>query len=651
MSTPTGLDAFCEMFRAWNRLEPRTRQVDFDEALECRIQDPLWMLTRQWQFGEFKGEDTGSAIHARIQMQTTRITKYQMPGGDVRPYQDDVPLEAVVESETDRISYKFRLQAAGQLLKYMDHYGGQFNAGSPAHPYDKAAYKSILIQEFPIQLPEVQAETDSDLLLVEKAALLSNPRARQLLSAMSGRSFDGIAFHRFLNAQPLATSLDLFLDRTDRSHRGWLEAAVDQFAQWCGKQVQLPAQKQTSAWDARQLEYQFNCALPGEGGQNTVLAAEAYYSGTLDWYSFELKSAAASPRQLLENEEGDPPSPIQTNTFSFIPTPAEYAGMPNPRWWEFEDGAVDLGNLNANTTDVAKIILSEFALVYGNDWFVVPYPVATGTLSTIKGIVVTDVFGQKTLVEAANQGQQDDWTGWGLFNLSHQKSDPQQRLPADSRLFLPPVLPRVQESAPVEDVYLVRDEMANMVWAIETDIHDYLEKATDGHAAAIGLTDFLAGFDTPAGNGTPPPTAPLIYQLGNTVPENWIPFIPIHLRNQNRKIQLQRAAMPRLFRGRFEAVRPRTQLMRSGFRPDPDAEVVPLVNPTAQMQQDPYYVFEEEVPRAGIRISAQYQRARWYGGRIFNWLGYRKTIGRGEGASGLEYDRILANKEAQSLEE
>jgi hypothetical protein len=109
--------------------------------------------------------------------------------------------------------------------------------------------------------------------------------------------------------------------------------------------------------------------------------------------------------------------------------------------------------------------------------------------------------------------------------------------------------------------------------------------------------------------------------------------------------------MPRLFRGRFEAVRPRTQLMRSGFRPDPDAEVVPLVNPTAQMQQDPYYVFEEEVPRAGIRISAQYQRARWYGGRIFNWLGYRKTIGRGEGASGLEYDRILANKEAQSLEE
>lgn len=641
MSTTTGLDAFCEMFRAWNRLEPRTRQVDFEEALQCQIQDPLWMLTRQWQFGEFKGEDTGSAVHARIQLQTTRITKYQLPGGNVRAYSDEVPLEAVVESESAGISYKLRLQAADQLLKYFDYYGQQYNLSNPANPYEKSSYKSVLSREFPIRLPEVDAAVDSDLVVVEKAALLSNSRAHQLLSAMSGRSFDGFAFHQYIIGQPNATRLNLLLNQIQRSHRHWLELAVDDFDKWCKKQVQRPAQKQHTAWDTKHLEYQFNCALPGEGPDNTVLCAEEYYSGDLDWYAFELKSAISSPRQLLESDDQERQAAIKTETFSFIPTPAEYAGMPNARWWEFEDGAVDLGNLNADTTDIAKIILSEFALIYGNDWFVVPYPVAAGSLSEIKGIVVTDVFGQKTLVEAANQGQQDNWTGWGLFNLSHQKSDPQQSLAADSRLFLPPTLARVQESDPVEDVYLVRDEMANMVWAIEANIEDYLEKGMDGHHAALALADFLATYDSGPTNGDPVPvTAPLSYTLGNTVPENWIPFIPVHLRNQNRKIQLQRAAMPRLFRDRFEAVRPRTQLMRFGFQAAPESEIVPKVNPTAQMQQEPYYIFEEEIPRSGIRLNARYQRARWYGGQIFNWLGYRKTIGRGEGASGLEFDTI-----------
>ena len=55
-----------------------------------------------------------------------------------------------------------------------------------------------------------------------------------------------------------------------------------------------------------------------------------------------------------------------------IPAPAEFAGMPNPRWWQFEDAAVDLGTFRAQATDLAKIVVAEFALVYGNNWLVVP---------------------------------------------------------------------------------------------------------------------------------------------------------------------------------------------------------------------------------------------------------------------------------------
>jgi hypothetical protein len=45
----------------WNRLEPSPRENSLTEGTAARVRDPLWMLTRQWQLGEFTGEDAGSA--------------------------------------------------------------------------------------------------------------------------------------------------------------------------------------------------------------------------------------------------------------------------------------------------------------------------------------------------------------------------------------------------------------------------------------------------------------------------------------------------------------------------------------------------------------------------------------------------------------
>ena len=43
------------------RLESRTRHEDLTDALRFRVHDPLWMLSRQWQLGEFKGNNAGSS--------------------------------------------------------------------------------------------------------------------------------------------------------------------------------------------------------------------------------------------------------------------------------------------------------------------------------------------------------------------------------------------------------------------------------------------------------------------------------------------------------------------------------------------------------------------------------------------------------------
>ena len=52
----------------WNRLEGRPRAETFERALRAEIRDALWMLTRQWQIGEFRGDDAGSPIVAKVRV-------------------------------------------------------------------------------------------------------------------------------------------------------------------------------------------------------------------------------------------------------------------------------------------------------------------------------------------------------------------------------------------------------------------------------------------------------------------------------------------------------------------------------------------------------------------------------------------------------
>src|SRR5688572_11301010 len=81
----------------WNRLEGRPRKDDFDRALKAEVRDALWMLTKQWQLGEFQGDDAGWPVFAKIHMHTSELTKYKPATGGVLPFDQDTPLEATVE--------------------------------------------------------------------------------------------------------------------------------------------------------------------------------------------------------------------------------------------------------------------------------------------------------------------------------------------------------------------------------------------------------------------------------------------------------------------------------------------------------------------------------------------------------------------------
>jgi hypothetical protein len=81
----------------WNRLEPQPRADDFSRALKAEARDALWMLTKQWQMGEFAGDDACSPVLARMHLTRTTLTKYQAGDGPVQSFDRTTPLESQVE--------------------------------------------------------------------------------------------------------------------------------------------------------------------------------------------------------------------------------------------------------------------------------------------------------------------------------------------------------------------------------------------------------------------------------------------------------------------------------------------------------------------------------------------------------------------------
>jgi hypothetical protein len=589
--------AFRPAVITWNRLEGRPRTIDFDRSLRAEVRDPLWMLCRQWQFGEFQGEDAGSAVTSKVQVRTAKLNRYAGSSLQAIGYSDETPLETKVEREGFPVDLMTRARLGRQWLKLVKPTGN---------------FQRLYVDTFGFVDPPAGLDT---------AQLQSDRQAWQTLEALKkGLSVDGTRLLEAMYSQPDQHAAWLAQAVPSAPARTKLLAAAEIFKRSIERTYSQPTHSDEPAWASSYLEYQFVCAAPADpaGEQQTVLVADQYHQGHLDWYSFDL----ASTLQLTDKEGANIPAggTVDEEAVTFIPTPVEFSGMPNVRWWEFEDRRIDFGSIQPSTTDVATLILAEFGLIYGNDWSIVPYRLPVGTLAEVLGIVVTDVFGVHTLVRPAANTLDGEQNQWGLFHLKDRHGGGMDR-----RLFVPPVLAKIDESAPLEKVILARDEMANMVMAIEQTIPGLVSGGIDGYEAATALERFFTEQNPPSNEVRIDTGATIQYQLGTTVSENWIPFIPVHNPGSNREIRLQRAAMPRLIPNTPTPVHPRGAILSAGLDANPP---------------ESYFIHEEEVPRAGAIVTRTYQRARWQNGKIFMWLGRRKQTGRGQGSSGLEFDRV-----------
>jgi hypothetical protein len=605
----------------WNRLEPRPRTNSFTRAIRAEIRDPLWMISRQWQTGEFNADDTGTAVFARIDMQTSKMDRIsKKANGNYAPLGDTMPLECMVEREPIVPDLLHCVELGRQFMKL-------FQARMAVALVSQANMDTALndVRNSPavqFKLPNT-AVNDPNRNYPE---FYSSPELLQATLAIGdGRAIDGCKIIEKLKANQALTSVITLSNAGLNTH---LANAGADLLVWYNNTFSEPANANEDYWLHRHLEYQFACSAPKDGSGYTVLSAEEYYQGHLDWYSFNIQDNNPVFAMLAN---GSPQSSlIEEAPFTVIPSKISFGGMPAQRYWEMEDRRIDPGNLRASTTDTAQLLVAEFNNVYSNDWMLMPYTVPTGTICNLRKVLVTDVFGQTTYISSASNSE------WHMFNLTVQNA------PAtiDKRLFIPPAIQNMEESEPLESVILMRDEMANMVWGIETTVPDGVSTGQPGKDAAQRLVAFLEA-ETPSLPPVPNVTnlAKIKYNIMTRVPENWIPFTPVYQGPVPgmAAIRLQRAAMPRqilnnLPKGR---VRPRTIVLKGESTIQSTPQTLPLP-PIVQWSAS--YIHEEEVPRSGAILSMTWQRARWHNGQVALWLGRRKQNGRGEGNSGLKFD-------------
>jgi hypothetical protein len=693
------------------------------------------MLARQWQLGEFEGEDAGSPLYTKVTTKYGEISKILIDKESAIAYDGSIPLEVCIErmrpeifiqrADSSTTTLELDLQTRVRLgLQFKIEMETTLKEFATLPNFNVKDLKSFLANqpELAFELDDRQIESDMNVTLDYLSAIRGRVIDIWKIFKIDGSMLRTKAEEYCSNAG-ITTSAEPIADALVRAFenlKGWWDGnntssdpstREDPFFQ---KPSDNNNNNKNPAWNSRHLEYSFKVQIDGstdvDNKNKLILDASEYKEDRLDWYSFTVDDL--SPGFSFPSMD----------TRTLIPTHLKFRGMPEKRWWNFEDSYINFGALTPKTSNIATVLLTEFALIHSPDWYTIPYQLKEGMLSQVESLIVRDCFGDETQIEPAgltpkerNIASNDPtWNSWSMFLLSRKYKETGQQLNT-SYFFLPPVVDHIISSPPLEEVKFLRDEVANLVWAIErqyrtfygepvsgydhyfeqrnksekaswknipgsdsSKLKDFLkhnykvdwieslefmknddEKAinvssiastTPSHSLSVKLDDEPSKatkstltidndvedeFNMVQENGEPKiilqrPQKSIKYTFMTGVPWNWIPFIPVHTTelllsassssqsDSYAHIELQRAAMVKSITGK--PVRPNSRLLN---------EVRPR-----------YYIDESEVPRTGAVLSERYQRAVSSSGRVFLWIGRKKSIGAGEGSSGLKFDSI-----------
>jgi hypothetical protein len=241
-------------------------------------------------------------------------------------------------------------------------------------------------------------------------------------------------------------------------------------------------------------------------------------------------------------------------------------------------------------------------------------------VTRVESLVVTDTFGVRSLIRPIGDPAlpQPFFSMWQMAQKGTSSFSAAPPRPIPNRFFLPPTLSTSLDSPPLEDVLFMRDEMANLAWAIERTIESPIEQPAQRYEAPDAVP-----IDPPSHviNGTLPR-----YLLSSQVPPNWIPLLPIQIPNPAFP-STSGQILSRLKRGAV-------------LQPDGTTKIH-AAKGDVLLSAGNLLFYDEEVPREGARITRQRRLARWTDGSTWLWTSFKNEVGQGEGSSQLKFDQIL----------
>ena len=587
-------DPGTESITSWTRLEPSCRDADMGRSIGARLFDPLWLLARQWQMGEFQAADAGTPVAARVRATSAMLSRGhfgELPANTnaQAPAYDPLrmPLEALVERRpmravdaNDPTMLPLAVEAGLHFLRMLEQQ-------APSKSYRAALIGKFALQALPAGIDAPDEAT------------------QRFAQTMLGRALDArrlaAAVRAAGGAAALAQDPSLAIDQPDRAK---LQQAAGAWLAWYDGLFAEPAGAADDAWDPQRLEYavSVSASFSAQPLDQVNLTASEIDDGRLDWSSFDCDFEV----NMVSNNDHS----FSAITETIVPAPVSFRGAPAVRFWEIEDSLLAYGLLPVGPTDLAQMMMIEYTSSYGNDWFVVPLELPVGSINQVNSLVVTDSFGVQILLNpiGAPGMPAANFSLWQHSLIRRAGSDIGQVIQRNL-FFLPPAIGQVIESGALEEVLFMRDEMASMAWAIERSIESPMERPF-AYAAAAPILD----------NGAAPVAGePPRYLLSSTVPANWIPLLPVQQQVGGKVIQ-------RLRRGAV-------------LQPDGSAKVH-QARARALNIGAPLMLYDEEVPREGVRLTRARRLSRWIDGSSWVWTAFRKQVGRGEGSSGLQFDQL-----------
>jgi len=586
----------------WMKICPDPYGDDYSPSLEGRVYDPAWMLGRQWQVGEFVGEDAGSPIDVSVTVTGRTLTEFQAgPGGAVPLGSLPVNFLAGCELPHKRVLIE-SAEAGAELVNVMKEYG------CPGEDID------TLAQNFP--------------LLVDNAIAAENSAAKyfDLLSPKPGT---GIGLPDPFNVSAGGQTLGQLLENSaktgvpdsrlgigDKNASAFVSAARE-WMKWM--EMMYPQSPAFYSWRDEYLEHSFKMNARDTAGGGTAFICEDWDGAELDWYSMDVegettKSPVTAPRRLAGF------SGALEASFKGMPTELTYAGMPAARWWEFEDSKVNYLQVSADENDLARLLVVEFAIANGNDWYMIPMELPVGALYTIKEFKVLNTFGDVKTVPPVSDGKNLDWS---VFRQSY--ADKREEL-YDGLLLFPTVY--TGESPPFEQVHFFRDEMTNVAWARESTI-----EGADGRPYDREVHFMRRKYEMEEEEKERERTKESVeekpqdtskekpeeghkdvyeYELVSLIPDHWFPLMPA----TGYKYQMLQMK---------EDIKPLGSILK---------EKTPV--PAGQNKWLSFW--QNEIPREGSEVLRRHIMTRDGEGKVMLWRGRQKRAGHGEGSSGLQYD-------------